>query len=422
MDNPRQQRGLVIAATAKLQQHGQDWLVPSQTGNGRRYRVCAKDGHEFCTCPDHEETGKPCKHIFAVQFVMQRELFPDGTEVVTQSVTVTETIERPTYRQDWPAYNAAQRNEKTRFQELLAELCKGIPEPVQGKGRPRLSLRDSVFAAVFKVFSTVSGRRFSCDLEDAKTKGYIDDAPHYNSIFRCLESKDLTPILHRLITQSSLPLRQVECDFACDSSGFSTSRFVRWFDQKYGVVKTKHDWVKCHIMCGVKTNIVTAVVIGEKHAADALMMPDLVAATAEHFALNEVSADKGYSSKVNMEVCNAYGAAPFIAFKRTSRAGNKGMWTKMFHYFSYQREEFLQHYHKRSNVESTFSMIKAKFRDHIRSKSDVAMMNEVLCKILCHNLCVLIQEIHELGIEPTFWVDCPKYPKVASKVAANMAL
>jgi hypothetical protein len=28
-------------------------------------------------------------------------------------------------------------------------------------------------------------------------------------------------------------------------------------------------------------------------------------------------------------------------------------------------------------------MIKAKFRDHVRSKTDVAMVNEVLCKIIC---------------------------------------
>lgn len=63
----------------------------------------------------------------------------------------------------------------------------------------------------------------------------------------------------------------------------------------------------------------------------------------------------------------------------------------------------MAHYHKRSNVESTFSMIKAKFRDHVRSKTDVAMTNEVLCKILCHNICCLIQAMYELGIEPTFW-------------------
>jgi hypothetical protein len=48
-------------------------------------------------------------------------------------------------------------------------------------------------------------------------------------------------------------------------------------------------------------------------------------------------------------------------------------------------------------------MIKAKFRDHVRSKTDIAMKNEVLCKIVCHNICCLIQEIHELGITAEFW-------------------
>jgi transposase len=61
--------------------------------------------------------------------------------------------------------------------------------------------------------------------------------------------------------------------------------------------------------------------------------------------------------------------------------------------------EFLGHYHKRSNVESTFSMFKGKFRDHVRSKTPVAMVNEVLCKIICHNICVLVQEAHDLGID-----------------------
>ena len=43
-------------------------------------------------------------------------------------------------------------------------------------------------------------------------------------------------------------------------------------------------------------------------------------------------------------------------------------------------------------------LIKAKFRDHVRSKGSDAMVNEVLCKIICHNICCLIQESHELGI------------------------
>lgn len=72
-------------------------------------------------------------------------------------------------------------------------------------------------------------------------------------------------------------------------------------------------------------------------------------------------------------------------------------------FYEFNRSEFLQKYHKRSNAESTFSMIKAKFGASVRSKTPIAQMNEVLCKIICHNLCVLVQSIYELGIAPTFW-------------------
>ena len=75
--------------------------------------------------------------------------------------------------------------------------------------------------------------------------------------------------------------------------------------------------------------------------------------------------------------------------------------------YHFRREEFLQHDHQRSNAESTFSMVKAKFRDHVGSRTDVAMKNEVLCKFLCHNIVVMHQSHIELGIEPVFWGDRP---------------
>jgi hypothetical protein len=48
-------------------------------------------------------------------------------------------------------------------------------------------------------------------------------------------------------------------------------------------------------------------------------------------------------------------------------------------------------------------MIKAKFGGRLRSKKETAQVNEVLYKVLCHNICVLIQSIYELGIEVEFW-------------------
>src|SRR5690349_8199728 len=122
-------------------------------------------------------------------------------------------------------------------------------------------------------------------------------------------------------------------------------------------------------------------------------------ATAANFRMREVSADKGGIRRQGLQqreqshLIAAHGAIPYIAFKSIHTGSSADLCQKMFHYFQCQREEFLSHYHKRSNLESTFSMIKAKFRDHVRSKTDVAMKNEVLCKI-CHNICCLIQEIH----------------------------
>ena len=79
----------------------------------------------------------------------------------------------------------------------------------------------------------------------------------------------------------------------------------------------------------------------------------------------------------------------------------------MFLYYQYRREDFLKHYHQRSNVESTYSAIKRKFGDHVRARSDTAMKNEVLCKLICFNLTRVILSQCELGIEAEFWKDRP---------------
>ena len=135
-------------------------------------------------------------------------------------------------------------------------------------------------------------------------------------------------------------------------------------------------------------------------------LPALVDATAKNFAIGEVSADKAYGSIRNADAISRVGGQPFIALKSnaTGRSGF-GAWEKMFGYFMYRREEFLAHYHKRSNVETTFSMIKRKFGDSLRSKSETAQVNETLAKVLCHNLVVVIHEMYALGIDPVFWAE-----------------
>jgi hypothetical protein len=118
----------------------------------------------------------------------------------------------------------------------LADLCNGVHQPprLPGAGRSRLPLSDVLFAAAYKVYVGFSARRFTCDLKEAYLDGLIGNAPHFNSVNRYIANPDLTEPLKALVSLSSLPLKTVESDFAVDSSGFSTSRFVRWYNKKYG--------------------------------------------------------------------------------------------------------------------------------------------------------------------------------------------
>jgi transposase len=402
----RETKALEIVASTVLTRNGDVWIVPSQSG-AKEYTADPHPESPRCSCPDFEYRQLRCKHIYAVEIVLRREVTV-SSDGQTQTVTETLTVKQK-YTQEWSAYNKAQTNEKAHFIEFLHQLCSGIEEPIQANGRPRLPLADIIFAATYKTYSTVSGRRFASDLRDALAKGYISKLPSYNSMFDYFNMASLTPYLKQLITESAQPLKAVEEDFAVDSSGFSTGQFMRWFDVKYGTKEDRRQWLKLHLCCGVKTNIVTSVQVTDGHASDYNQFKPLVDQTANSgFTMKEISADKAYLGGTNILASLQRGAIPYIPFKSNSVSGGNGVyahsevWTRMFHFYSYHRAEFLQHYHKRSNVETTFHMIKSKFGQRLRSKSLTAQIKEALCKVLCHNLCVVIQSMYELNIAPEF--------------------
>jgi hypothetical protein len=303
----------------------------------------------------------------------------------------------------------AQATEKRRLQVLLVDLCRNLPERKRlGKPGPKPHLvRDAIFAMCFKVYCGLRSRRFSCALDDAHNKGHISRTIPGVKVTGFFEDPYFTPILKELIGYSARPLRSVETKFSIDSSGFGSSRYERWYDHKYGVTRNKCVWVKTHIASGVKTNIVTAVRILDKDAADCPQFIPLTKETRRHFEIEEMSADAAYASLDNFEAIAECGGQAFIAFKANTTGAVGGMFEKAFHFFLFNQEEYLAKYHLRSNVESTYSAVKRKFGDSVMSHSDTGMVNEVLCKFLCHNLTCLIQEQETLGIVPVFWKDEP---------------
>jgi hypothetical protein len=109
-------RGQDIATRQRIErresENGALWSVPSQSGRGV-YTVDFRGKTPTCICPDYELSGLKCKHIYAVEFAVRAEAARDAGEVV--DLTPPTLPKRPTYRQDWTAYNAAQTRAKAHF-------------------------------------------------------------------------------------------------------------------------------------------------------------------------------------------------------------------------------------------------------------------------------------------------------------------
>lgn len=396
--DPRFVRAIEIARRGRVKKLRRNvWMVGACSHNGH-YIVDFAPAIPTCSCPDFETRGGACgfncKHLFATLIKRRVLLVPSG--LMTDD-------RRPTYRQDWAAYNAAQTCEKEHVAELLKALCGGLVNPKQGRGRPRLPLADVVFGCVMKVFTTMSGRRSATEIRECQGAGLIDEVPHYNTISRYLEDPALTPVLRALVQESASPLADIETEFAVDSTGFTTVNYMRWYDEKYGRERSEHEWVKAHVICGTSTHIVTDVIVTDGTSGDSPELAELVNVTAGRFQIERVVADKAYLSRKNFAAIEAVGGLPYIPFKLGVTGKGPALWRKMHAYYQYRNEDFMQIYHARSNVETVFSAIKRKFGAALRSKLPVSQENELLCKVICHNLSALVMSVYELGIQTEFW-------------------
>src|SRR5262245_6023748 len=103
--NARRQKAHELADRARIYEQDGIWHVPSQSGNGW-YKVIVDDRDAACECPDHELTGKACKHIMAVRLVVSREVC--GVKPKKPNTDPSPKVKRPTYAQaNWPAYHAS---------------------------------------------------------------------------------------------------------------------------------------------------------------------------------------------------------------------------------------------------------------------------------------------------------------------------
>src|SRR5712692_4332133 len=154
----------------------------------------------------------------------------------------------------------------------------------------------------------------------------------------------MMPVLDGLITLSAQPLRAVESDFAVDATGFSTSRFERWFDQEYGREPSRRMVLKAHAMTGTRTK--------RHHRRPCRRRRLGLGADAPPLR-----------------------PAPTGLPRRLPPAQQR-------------RDHLLD--------------VEGHVRRLVEAKSAQGQVNEVLTKVLDHNICVAVSAMHALGIEPNF--------------------
>ncbi len=312
---------------------------------------------------------------------------------------------------DWSAYNESQTKEKIIFLKLLKDLtqifdsegtttCKGLSNQKTGP---------MIFCMCMKVFSNISSRRVISDLEICKRMMYIRKVPHFNTLLNYFNAKVLTKNLKYLVRLSALPLAQLESTFAVDGSGVAENKYLpRWSEIRQKHIRHRQ-YKKIHAIVGVQTNVIASIIISPGNKNDSPYFRQLLDEVAANFEVEEVLADKAYLSRENLQHAGDLSISPFIPFKKNTTSFSRGapMWNKMYHYFHDNPEEFDKHYFLRNNVETTFSMLKKRFGDFVYSKNEVAQINEILCKAICHNIVVLIQEIFLSKIDIDF-DDCAR--------------
>ncbi len=316
---------------------------------------------------------------------------------------------KKTYSQDWPIYAKACSQEKLMFFKILKDAVDNliIGDSYKGNGRPPAFYGDILKSLCIKSYSNYSSWRTESELRIAKAMGVIDFVPKRSTLLKYLQDKKITKLLHKLYKTIAEPLSQVEIYFAADATGISNKYGnVRWMNIRHTKEEAKHhrEYSKLHIISGCKTNVICSAKITEGSAHESPFFKPLLDDTAKIFNVKEVSADAGYLSKDNVKAIAKIGAEPYIMGKKNVSYARKNYspWNLMLRLWKTEQMFFSEHYHRRSNVEGTFSMVKRKFGDFCRCKKPNSQENEILSRVCCHNAVVLAEALLSYDLKNGF--------------------
>ena len=320
-------------------------------------------------------------------------------------------------KRNWSKYNMGQMFEPKLFPYYLRGLVDIIAQMEDEEkdgcvaGRPPIPLDDAIFCMILKTYLKTMNRKIISYFEDACDNHLIRKSPQPSTLGKYFGDNEMTKISEVLLYLSARPLGHLETTFAIDSSGFRTTCYDHWNEEKWRK-RAKGDqkeniWKKMHIVIGVRSNVVVAMKVTDSHGegtGDTSQFDPLIRDVYQYYSPSIMLGDKAYLSRSNFELASKMGFLMFSPPKKntTRRAGKAVSWGEMMTFCTHHHDKFYQIYHQRSNVETTFMAMKKRLGETISNKSNVGQVNELYCKAIAYNISLLSNAYFTLGLECPF--------------------
>lgn len=324
---------------------------------------------------------------------------------------------------------------------------------------PRTSTYDLLFCHLIKTTKKISALRFLPQVQELYTKHFISCPFSENTMTRALNDEGCTKMLEDLLALSITPFVGIDKEYAIDSSGFTATAYAQWFRVKYPP-KSKNNksqdidtttntatitgtdtnteksqkrisrhsqrtqeakqnikeekeykkkpWLKASIIVGRISHAVFSLDLTDTHGigtGDPSRFEKTVEKALKYLRDEDtvITADKAYGVYHVYDYMEDVGYRFVCEFKSnaTGRTDCHAM-NKAYHYRYAHPEIFREFYNGRNNVESVFSTIKAKVGEQIFAENEIAIKNEMYCKMIAYNLLVLIRLYYMCGIQIEF--------------------
>ena len=400
-----------------------------------------------CTCPDFKKDGRNgCEHIFAER-LERKEVIVVGNVSAARARTA-KAVRRPARKRktaSGESIKTTQRKARVKMPSETPRLITSLRHQFDRQERASRMERHGVLfvpkrkrggqpvpgqiratALIHKIARRKSADEmvfyFSQLIRDRHL--LLERAPHQNSLSNWMNDESLTFILRELLRLTALPFRRREVAAIIDSTKMSQMSTAHHRGTQYlGDDRPDADWMRCHVITGVETNVVMAVEFAGVYGdgtADVNFLKPLVTEARKTFPLAFLLADKGYVGEDYVRwLWHECHMRAYIPVKKNILKRER---TEFFDpvvediiMFDEHPKEVHEVYRLRSKIEGFFSVLKRIASDYCWSHGrpregsndlgpSTAWINETLCKFIYMNLRTTVTLQEETGYEIDYTV------------------